>query len=68
MPSVASNGACPGSTPKYPRLPGATTSSTSAETTKRVGVASSSVRRSATYCTSRSFLALSIASPMSPTR
>src|SRR2546428_10914737 len=40
--------ACRGRTRKYPWLPGGTISSTASETTSRSGVATSSVRRSAT--------------------
>src|SRR5438093_935143 len=48
VPSVVRNAAWPGSTPKYPSLPGTTTSSTVSATTRRVGVTTSSLRRSAT--------------------
>src|SRR5437867_1558854 len=48
IPNVVSKGACPGRTPKYPWLPGMTISSAVSATTSRVGVAISSVRRSAT--------------------
>src|SRR5438046_10723037 len=47
-PSVVRNAAWPGRTPKYPWLPGTTISSAVSATTSRVGVATSSVRRSAT--------------------
>src|SRR5687768_6948395 len=40
--SVASNGVCPGSTPKYPSAPGSCTSSTSSVTSARSGVTISS--------------------------
>src|SRR5207249_9065549 len=47
-PSVVRNAAWPGRTPKYPWRPGTTISSAVSATTSRVGVATSSVRRSAT--------------------
>src|SRR5438093_2354260 len=47
-PSVVRNAAWPGRTPKYPWRPGTTISSAISATTSRVGVATSSVRRSAT--------------------
>src|SRR5689334_9416440 len=47
MPSVVSNAAWPGRTPKYPSMPGTTTSSTCSVMTARDGVATSSVSRSA---------------------
>src|SRR2546425_10011783 len=56
IPSVVRKGACPGKTPKYPWLRGMTISSTVAATTSRIGVAISSVRRSATLAARRELL------------
>src|SRR5881397_1415763 len=56
IPRVVRKGACPGRTPKYPWLPGMTTSSAVSATTSRVGVAISSVRRSATLGARRELL------------
>src|SRR6185436_593906 len=47
VPTRLSRGACQGRTPNEPSLPGTTTSSTSPDTTSRVGVATSSRSRSA---------------------
>src|SRR2546425_7629580 len=58
IPSVVRKGACPGKTPKYPWLPGMTISSTVSATTSRIGVAISSVRRSATLRARRQLLRL----------
>src|SRR5712691_817562 len=44
---VEISGACPGSTPKLPSVPGTTTISTIVETTRRSGVTSSNSMRSA---------------------
>src|SRR4029077_1814148 len=43
---VEISGACPGSTPKFPSVPGTTTISTGSETKRRAGVTSSNSRRS----------------------
>src|SRR6058998_3534228 len=56
IPSVVRKGACPGRTPKYPWLPGMTIPSAVSATTSRVGVAISSVRRSATLGARRELL------------
>src|SRR5881296_2419288 len=58
IPSVVRKGACPGRTPKYPWLPGMTISSTVSATTSRIGVAISSMRRSATLAARRELLRL----------
>src|SRR5215472_10806769 len=43
---VEISGACPGSTPKFPSVPGTTTISTISESKRRSGVTSSNSRRS----------------------
>src|SRR6266850_5390334 len=58
IPSVVRKGACPGRTPKYPWLPGMTISSAVSATTSRVGVAISSVSRSAMLPARRELLRL----------
>src|SRR2546425_104764 len=55
-PRVVRNGACPGRTPRYPWLPGMTISSAASATTSRIGVAISSVSRSATLTARRELL------------
>src|SRR3989475_7676923 len=57
-PRVVRNGACPGRTRRSPWLPGMTISSTVSATTSRIGVAISSVRRSATLAARRELLRL----------
>src|SRR5215510_9024871 len=58
------SGACPGSTPKFPSVPGTTTISTISENMRRSGVTSSNSRRSgiayrpASGCLRRHFLRL----------
>src|SRR2546427_11416798 len=55
-PRVVRNGACPGRTRRSPWLPGMTISSAASATTSRIGVAISSVSRSATLTARRELL------------